>query len=116
MSKVKLIDADIIVEKYKKKIERINGRIEILEKNKAASVYDLTPKILRLQDRIEEYLSLIDEIENAETVDAEPIVRCRDCEWWEKQEASIQGRCVLSGTYPSGSWYCANAKKSKGAE
>ena len=39
------------------------------------------------------------------------IVRCEDCKWWTKQEASLQGRCALLGIYPTGRWYCANAKK-----
>lgn len=43
---------------------------------------------------------------------AEPkIVRCQDCDWWLKQPNSAQGRCALFGIYPTGSWYCANARK-----
>lgn len=39
------------------------------------------------------------------------LIRCRDCDFWEKQEDSLQGRCSLTGSYPTGSWYCANAKE-----
>ena len=39
------------------------------------------------------------------------IIRCRDCEFWTKQPDSLQGRCALSGTYPTGAWYCGNAMK-----
>lgn len=39
------------------------------------------------------------------------VVRCKDCEWWSKQKDSLQGRCGLSGTYPTGNWYCANGKR-----
>ena len=43
---------------------------------------------------------------------AEPrLIRCRDCYWWTKQPDSAQGRCALSGTYPTGGWYCANARE-----
>ena len=40
----------------------------------------------------------------------ERIVHCKDCEWWTKQECSPQGRCALSGMYPTGGWFCGNAK------
>jgi len=39
------------------------------------------------------------------------IIRCRDCDWWTKQPDSLQGRCALSGTYPTGGFFCGNAKQ-----
>ena len=43
---------------------------------------------------------------------AEPeVTRCKDCDWWAKREDSLQGRCALMRLYPTGAWYCANAKK-----
>lgn len=50
-------------------------------------------------------------IETAPTIDAVPVVRCKDCKWWTKQEKSIQGRCALTGTYPTGGWYCGNGER-----
>lgn len=66
-------------------------------------------------------------VDNAPTIDAvprkdyeelerhfvnwEPVVRCKDCKWWTKQEKSIQGRCALTGTYPTGGWYCGNGER-----
>ena len=50
-------------------------------------------------------------IDNAPTIDAVPVVRCKDCKWWTKQEKSIQGRCALNGMYPTGGWYCANGRR-----
>lgn len=44
------------------------------------------------------------------TIDAEPVIRCKDCDWWTKQEASLQGRCERYGIYPTGEWYCAAAR------
>ena len=41
------------------------------------------------------------------------IVRCKDCEWWTKQEDSAQGRCTLLGIYPTGAWYCGNGRRSE---
>lgn len=45
------------------------------------------------------------------TVDAVPVVRCKDCEWWTKQDKSLQGRCARYGTYPTGAWFCAAGRK-----
>ena len=41
------------------------------------------------------------------------IVRCKDCEWWTKQEDSAQGRCMLLGIYPTGAWYCGNGRRTE---
>ena len=50
-------------------------------------------------------------VENAPTVDAVPVVRCKDCEWWTRQDKSLQGRCARYGTYPTGEWFCAAGRK-----
>lgn len=39
------------------------------------------------------------------------IVHCKDCKWWTKAEASLQGRCELLQMYPTGAWYCGNGQK-----
>lgn len=39
------------------------------------------------------------------------VVHCKDCEWWTKQEASIQGRCARLAIYPTGEFYCASGSK-----
>lgn len=39
------------------------------------------------------------------------IIRCKDCDWWTKQEDSVQGRCELMRMYPAGGWYCGNARR-----
>lgn len=52
-------------------------------------------------------------VKNAPTIDAVQVVRCKDCKWWTKQEKSIQGRCALNGTYPTGGWYCANGERER---
>ena len=38
-----------------------------------------------------------------------PLIHCQDCIYWTKQSNSLQGRCAISGSYPTGAWYCANA-------
>lgn len=39
------------------------------------------------------------------------VIQCEDCEWWEKQKDSLQGRCELMQMYPTGAWYCGNAQR-----
>ncbi len=36
---------------------------------------------------------------------------CKDCEFWEQEKNSLQGRCCLLQMYPTGEWFCANAKR-----
>lgn len=42
---------------------------------------------------------------------AQDIIKCKDCDWWTKQEDSLQGRCDRYGMYPTGYWYCAAARE-----
>ena len=55
--------------------------------------------------------SFIQFVEKQPTADAVEVVRCRDCKWWTKQTDSKQGRCALSGHYPTYYWYCANGER-----
>lgn len=36
------------------------------------------------------------EIDKAPTIDAVPVVRCRDCYWWNKERAGLNGECVCN--------------------
>lgn len=55
---------------------------------------------------------VFDAIEVATEALKEPkVIHCRDCDFWTKQKDSLQGRCALTGTYPTGSWFCGNAKR-----
>lgn len=47
----------------------------------------------------------------APTLDVVEVVRCKDCKWWTKQEDSLQGKCSLMQSYPTGMWFCANGEK-----
>ncbi len=53
----------------------------------------------------------IDIIQNAHAADVREVVTCGECKWWTKQETSLQGRCELSGGYPTAAWFCANGQK-----
>lgn len=45
------------------------------------------------------------------TMPTAELIHCKDCEWWTKQDKSIQGRCELMQMYPTGGWFCGNAQK-----
>lgn len=45
-----------------------------------------------------------------------PIVQCKECDYWEKSENSLQGRCCLLQMYPTGEWFCGNAKRKENKE
>ena len=59
------------------------------------------------------YRMCIRRINRATVADVVEVTRCKDCEWWTKQENSAQGRCALLGIYPTGAWYCGNGRKEK---
>lgn len=79
--------------------------------------YKVDPfKIGFLDDTIDGFNDGIDTAISALSVmpaaDVRPVVLCRDCHWWTKQEKSLQGRCELAGFYPTGGWFCANGEPS----
>lgn len=63
---------------------------------------------LTFEDASERVKTWLDEVPS---IDAVPVIRCKDCKWWTKQEDSLQGRCALHGMYPTGEWFCANARR-----
>ena len=68
---------------------------------------------------IEEAEGLIiaeDAIANLPPADVVEVVRCKDCRWWNKQSDSLQGRCELTHSYPTGAWYCANGARKEEQE
>ena len=50
-------------------------------------------------------------LDSIPAADVQHVVLCRDCEWWTKQKASLQGRCELLQMYPTGTWFCAYGEK-----
>lgn len=53
----------------------------------------------------------IRDVKEQPTADVVEVVRCKYCKWWTKQIDSKQGRCALSGNYPTDYWYCANGER-----
>lgn len=53
------------------------------------------------------------EIWNAPTVDAEPIVRCKDCRWGRKTCGNVECRVDLNAPpeYHGYDWFCPNGER-----
>ena len=58
--------------------------------------------------QLEHYISEISE--NVAQLEEAHVVRCRDCDFWMGTQDYLQGKCLLTGEYPTGAWYCANGK------
>lgn len=46
-------------------------------------------------------------------VDAVPVVRCKDCHWWQHKNNEISGLCRLTRKHSTGKWYCADGMREK---
>ena len=93
MSEVRLIDADALMETIREdKIEESVMQIMDALGNKwEAETVNLT---------CERHIKMIDD---APTID--PVVRCKDCRWWDKREESNYGYChAAKHGYYSRNW------------
>lgn len=51
---------------------------------------------------------LLEDIEKAPTVDAVPVIRCKDCKWWRDSDHTC--RCFLTSPRTSDD-YCSDAER-----
>lgn len=54
------------------------------------------------------------DVDNAPTIDAEPVVRCNDCKLYGSWTSCPYG--ALNGDYPPNDWYCADGERRKDNE
>lgn len=102
---MRLIDADAF-------ISEMNNRIEAAIKWGVNAIADRCDDIkLRAEQAVATFCEASLTAKKMPTIDAVPVVRCKDCKWWTKQEASLQGRCDAYGMYPTGEWYCARGER-----
>ena len=96
---MRLIDADVLMKAFYKSIDDA-----VLHGGKIVPFQDI--------------------IQNAPTIDAVPVVRCKDCRWWDNSEDSPYGYCMaMKHGYMSENWeigiyrrykgdfYCADAER-----
>lgn len=90
-------------------IDALHEQIE--QCNRALSSFDISPKdeyaVKVERASLKAYRELLENLPSAQP----EIIRCKDCDWWTKQEDSVQGRCELMQMYPAGGWYCGNARR-----
>lgn len=50
-------------------------------------------------------------IESQPTIDAVPVIRCKDCSNWERcdRNSDCYGWCDMHEVYCPGNWYCGSA-------
>ncbi len=48
---------------------------------------------------------------NIPTIDAVPVVRCRNCECWYPEEDDEYGHCRKHDFWAPGNWFCADGER-----
>lgn len=69
--------------------------------------FDAPPKYCKHYKNRTKPTTGVDDIRDEQLI---RVVKCRNCKFWTKQEDSLQGRCELFGSYPTGGWFCANGR------
>lgn len=93
---MRLIDADVLIKNFIKKRRPLTGADGSKDRY-----------------RYMQFLGDVEEIEHAPTIDAEPIIRCKDCALFYKVDGDINGRCGLYGDEIAidSEWFCPNGRK-----
>jgi hypothetical protein len=55
------------------------------------------------------------QLDMAPAVDAVPVVRCRDCKWWNGSTLGAAHRCAALHIATTGDFYCAAAERKSNA-
>jgi len=87
---------------------------DLISRQSAIDALHMDTSIIPFEKAREYADATISEIRNRleKLPSAQPeIIRCKDCDWWTKQEDSLQGRCALFRIYPTGGWFCGNARR-----
>lgn len=96
---------------------------EIFDRGQDSARYEDMLEIGAMTYREKEWMDGFDEglnhvyrmIENAPTIDAVPVVRCKDCKYRIKEGEPfyelVKGLCTLNGNFVPDDFYCAEGKK-----
>lgn len=100
---MRLIDADALIddlmERYCKECNKRKG----IKNGKYRIIYEIGEAPCRACE-VDDVKA---ELEEAPTIDAVPVVRCKDCKhWWLPEEI-----CGRKRTITSGSWFCADGDR-----
>ena len=70
---MRLIDGDVLIEKFNEKADMAECLIDE-----------------RTAERFATFCALADAVEESPTVDAVPVVRCRECKYWGDEDGKLQ--------------------------
>ena len=104
---MKLVDADALMETLK-----------ILRDGNKAEDESIETSLIAIGIQ-EAYCSAIEAVQDAPTIDAVPVVRCEDCQYWqpptyqEQEDGSTVGHCTaaLNGQQTDAYWFCADGTR-----
>ena len=73
---------------------------------------------IRILERTNGMNIVIRQLLNAPTIDAVPVVRCRECENWEKDwepngfdPDNPRHFCSVNDMFPTGDWFCKDGQR-----
>ena len=73
----------------------------------ALKIRDISPSYWQVVNGLTEY-----DIEDAPTVDAVPVIRCKDCKWYSANTGYHWGRCENYRPFPFDETdYCSRAER-----
>lgn len=99
---MRLIDGDALVEKF----DEFNGKVDM-----AKCIADA-----RIAVRVASFYVLADAVEKMPTVDAEAVVRCKDCKYWQdNNDGYPHEECRWwHGETPDGNDFCSYGERKDG--
>ena len=96
---MRLIDADALIEKFNEKTDMVECLVDA-----------------RTAERFATFCALADAVEEMPTVDAEVVVRCKDCIYYDRNHNEVAEwmRCTHNHIDVSDYWYCKSGIKKVG--
>lgn len=104
---MRLIDADALIDDLMKRYCKECNKRRGIKNGKYRIIYEIGEAPCRACE-VDDVKA---ELEEAPTVDAVEVVRCRDCMCWYPEEDGEYGHCRKHDFWTSGSWYCADGER-----
>ena len=98
---MRLIDGDALIEKFNEKVDMAECLIDA-----------------RTAERFATFCALADAVEEMPTADAEVVVRCKDCKYWQgNNDGYLHEECRWGhGETPDANDFCSYGEPKEGAD